>query len=86
MLAPDIPRTPTTVDEFHDRLAAITEGLPRRLRQCAEFVAARSDRIAVSTVADLAAGSGVPPSAVMRFCRIMGFSGYSDMQRLFRRA
>ena len=86
MLAPDPPGPPATVDEFHDRLAAITEGLPRRLRQCAEFVAARSDRIAVSTVADLAAGSGVPPSAVMRFCRIMGFSGYSDMQRLFRRA
>jgi DNA-binding MurR/RpiR family transcriptional regulator len=37
-------------------------------------------------VADLAAGANVPPSAVMRFCQILGFSGFSDMQRLFREA
>jgi DNA-binding MurR/RpiR family transcriptional regulator len=86
MPVPDVLSAPSTLEEFHDRLAAITEGLPKRLRQCAEFVAARSDRIAVSTVADLAAGAGVPPSALMRFCRIMGFTGYSDMQRLFREA
>ena len=86
MPAGEVPSAPATVEEFHDRLAALTEGLPKRLRQCAEFVATRSDRIAVSTVADLAAGAGVPPSALMRFCRIMGFGGYSDMQRLFREA
>jgi DNA-binding MurR/RpiR family transcriptional regulator len=86
MPASDTPDPPATVEQFHDRLAAMTEGLPKRLRQCAEFLAARSDRIAVSTVADLAAGAGVPPSALMRFCRIMGFGGYSDMQRLFREA
>jgi DNA-binding MurR/RpiR family transcriptional regulator len=37
-------------------------------------------------VADLAAGADVPPSALMRFCRLMGFSGFSEMQRLFRDA
>lgn len=77
---------PTTVDEFRDRLTAVTPGLPRRLRQCADHIAAHSDRIAVSTVAELAAGADVPPSAVMRFCQIMGFSGYSEMQKLFRDA
>lgn len=77
---------PASVEEFHDRLAAMMSGLPKRLRQCADFVSVRSDRIAVSTVAELAAGAGVPPSAVMRFCGIMGFAGYSDMQRLFREA
>lgn len=77
---------PTTVDEFRDRLAAVTPDLPKRLRQCAEFIGAQSDRIAVSTVAELATGAGVPPSALMRFCQIMGFSGYSEMQKLFRDA
>jgi DNA-binding MurR/RpiR family transcriptional regulator len=77
---------PTSVEEFRARLAAKIDALPRRLRQCAEHVAAQADRIAVSTVADLAAGADVPPSAVMRFCQIMGFSGYSEMQRLFREA
>lgn len=77
---------PKTVEEFRIRLADEAEGLPKRLRQCAEYIAANTDRIAVSTVADIAAGAQVPPSAVMRFCQIMGFSGFSEMQRLFREA
>ncbi len=77
---------PTTVEEFRARLASTTEGLPRRLRQCADYIAANTDRIAVSTVADLAAGADVPPSALMRFCQILGFSGFSEMQRVFREA
>jgi len=80
------PDAPTTVEAFQQRLAALGDGLPRRLRQCADFIAANTDRIAVSTVADLAAGAGVPPSAVMRFCQTLGFAGFSDMQRLFRDA
>jgi DNA-binding MurR/RpiR family transcriptional regulator len=77
---------PATVEEFRDRLTEIIDDLPKRLRQCADYIGAHTDRIAVSTVADLAAGADVPPSALMRFCQIMGFSGYSEMQRLFREA
>ncbi len=77
---------PTTVDAFRERLIAVTGGLPKRLRQCADYVAQNLDRIAVSTVADIAAGADVPPSAVIRFCQLLGFTGYSDMQRLFRDA
>ena len=77
---------PTSVEEFRVRLAGVSVVLPRRLRQCADFIAANTDRIAVSTVAELAAGADVPPSALMRFCQILGFSGFSEMQRLFREA
>jgi DNA-binding MurR/RpiR family transcriptional regulator len=77
---------PTTVDAFRARLAATIDEMPKRLRQCADYISANTDRIAVSTVADLALGADVPPSAVMRFCQIMGFSGFSEMQRLFRDA
>lgn len=77
---------PATVEEFRDRLTQITADLPRRLRQCAEYIAANTDRIAVSTVAELASGADVPPSALMRFCQILGFSGFSEMQKLFRDA
>jgi DNA-binding MurR/RpiR family transcriptional regulator len=77
---------PKTVEEFRARLAEEAESLPKRLRQCADHIAANTDRIAVSTVADLATGAQVPPSAVMRFCQIMGFTGFSEMQRLFREA
>ena len=85
-LPDDITGPPASVDEFRARLADILDDLPRRLRQCADYIAANTDRIAVSTVAELAAGADVPPSAVMRFCQILGFSGFSEMQRLFREA
>lgn len=77
---------PASVEEFRERLAGVIDSLPRRLRQCADHIAANTDRIAVSTVAELAAGADVPPSALMRFCQILGFSGFSEMQRLFREA
>lgn len=75
---------PESIDSFHARLREISGSLPRRMRECADYLSANGDRIAVSTVAELAEGAGVPPSAMMRFCQILGFSGFSEMQRLFR--
>lgn len=75
---------PHSVEAFRDRLQELHGQLPRRLQQCADHIAAHQDRIALSTVAQVAQAAGVPPSAMMRFCQIMGFSGYAEMQRLFR--
>ncbi|MFT4151303.1 MAG: MurR/RpiR family transcriptional regulator [Paracoccaceae bacterium] len=75
---------PQSIEDFNDRLKTVSAGLPKRMRQCAEYLAENVDRIAVSTVAELAAGADVQPSAMMRFCQILGFSGFSEMQRLFR--
>ena len=75
---------PTSIEGFHRRLQDVSPDLPKRMKQCAEYFAANVDRIAVSTVAELAEGAGVQPSAVMRFCQVMGFAGFSEMQRLFR--
>ena len=80
------PGAPGSLEEFRHRLANVSDSLPKRLRQCADYIAANTDRIAVSTVAELAAGADVPPSALMRFCQILGFSGFSEMQKLFRDA
>ncbi|MBP0616070.1 MurR/RpiR family transcriptional regulator [Jiella mangrovi] len=77
-------RAPASVSELFDRLDGIGASLPKRLVQCAEFLRHNIHLVAVSTVADLAAGAGVQPSAFMRFCQALGFSGYSDMQALFR--
>ena len=81
---PNTLTAPVSINDFRDRLAALAPDLPKRLRQCAEYIAANTDRIAVSTVADMAAGADVPPSALIRFCQIIGFSGFSEMQKLFR--
>lgn len=75
---------PTTVEEFRNRLIAVSETLPKRLRQCADYLSMHTDKIAVSTVAELAMAAGVQPSAFMRFCQLLGFSGFSELQKLFR--
>ena len=77
---------PATIAAFQDRLARLQGTLPKRLQQCADHVSANLDRIAISTVAEVAQGAGVPPSALMRFSQVMGFSGYAELQRLFRSA
>lgn len=88
---PALPPSPTisppaTVEAFRDRLAQFNGQLPRRLQQCADYLADHSEKIALSTVAQIAKGADVPPSAVMRFCQVLGFSGFAELQRLFRSA
>lgn len=79
-------RRPESAEEVRQTVLAIHEGLPRRLRQCADLVLEHPEKIAVSTVADLAAAADVQPSAWIRFCQLIGFSGFSEMQRLYRDA
>jgi DNA-binding MurR/RpiR family transcriptional regulator len=77
---------PADLVALTDRLAALAGHLPRRLQQCADHLAAHPETIALSTVAEVARAAGVPPSAFMRFCKVLGFSGFAEMQRLFRAA
>lgn len=82
-----LPTTPPgDLAALDDRLAALAGRLPRRLQQCADHLAAHPDTIALSTVAEVARAAGVPPSAFMRFCQVLGFSGFAELQRLFRTA
>ena len=78
------PTAPETIEALFRLVANRAETMPKRLRQCADFIAQYPDRVAVSTVAELAAAADVQPSAMMRFCQELGFSGFSQMQRLFR--
>ncbi|MFQ8430537.1 MurR/RpiR family transcriptional regulator [Amaricoccus sp. W119] len=75
---------PATLEELFRLIAERAEAMPKRLRQCADFIAQYPDRVAVSTVAELAAAAEVQPSAMMRFCQELGFTGFTQLQRLFR--
>ena len=77
---------PETIDALFARLHERSPELPKRLRQCAAFVLLNPNRIAVSTVSELAEMAEVQPSAFVRFCQVLGFSGFSELQRLFREA
>lgn len=77
---------PDTVDELRARILQVAGTLPKRLQQVARYVLNNPEKIAVSTVAELAEEADVAPSAFMRFCQALGFSGFSSMQKLFRDA
>lgn len=75
---------PASLDEFHAKLVEISDKLPKKLRLCADYIAKNTEKIAFFTVVDLAEAAAVQPSALIRFCQIMGYSGYTQMQRVFR--
>jgi DNA-binding MurR/RpiR family transcriptional regulator len=74
----------TTVDDFLGRIETEFAALPRQLKQIARYVEQHRDHIALERIQDVAARCEVQPSAVVRFAQRFGFSGWSEMQRIFR--
>jgi DNA-binding MurR/RpiR family transcriptional regulator len=62
------------------------EALPRQLKRVASYMSQQSDRIMVDRISDIARECEVHPSAIVRFSQRFGFSGFSEMQALFRTA
>lgn len=75
---------PSDYAAFRDALERHRGKLPKRLRQCAEYFESHPERVAFETVAQVAEASGVQPSAVIRFAKALEFSGYSELQNVFR--
>jgi len=62
------------------------DALPRQLKRIASYISQQSDRIMVDRISDIARECEVHPSAIVRFSQRFGFSGFSEMQALFRSA
>ncbi|MET1115301.1 MAG: MurR/RpiR family transcriptional regulator [Comamonas sp.] len=58
--------------------------LSRQLKAIARHVEMHRDRLVLDGVQATAEACGVQPSAVVRFAKHFGFSGYSELQALFR--
>ena len=77
-------KPPKTAEEFRTLLLERYDGLSKRLKQVARYVLDEPNELALETLAVIAARCGVQPSAIVRFAQSFGFSGASQMQRLFR--
>lgn len=80
---------PTTIpperfDELTREIANRYDSFSKRLQQIARFALDHPNDLALETIAAIAQRAEVQPSAIIRFAKAMGFSGFSDMQRLFR--
>src|SRR5207344_386216 len=76
------PATP--VDALLARIAAHYDALPRQLKSVAKYVDAHRASLMVDRTGDIAERCGVQPSAVVRFAQRFGYSGFSEMQAVFR--
>lgn len=56
------------------------ENLTESEKRIAEYVLNHSDEIANMRIHELASATGVANSAVIRFCKSLGFSGYSEFK------
>ena len=77
----------TPPDNLESLRSAITnryEELSPRLKQVASFVLDNPNDIALETLAVNAKRCDVQPSTIVRFAKVFGYSGASEMQRLFR--
>lgn len=74
----------TTADELRSRIAAEYERLSVQLKKIARYAEEHGDHIGLEGIQELASQCGVQPSAVIRFAKHFGFSGFSEMQALFR--
>jgi DNA-binding MurR/RpiR family transcriptional regulator len=54
------------------------------LQQIASHALDNPSELALETIAAVSQRAGVQPSSLIRFAKVFGFSGYSDMQRVFR--
>jgi DNA-binding MurR/RpiR family transcriptional regulator len=75
-----------SVDSFLAAVATQFDTLPKQLRAIARHIETNRARMVVTRIADIAGECAVQPSAVTRFAQRFGFSGYSELQELFREA
>jgi DNA-binding MurR/RpiR family transcriptional regulator len=80
-----MPRTtPDTLETLRSEIARRYEELSPRLKQVASYVLDNPNDIALETLAVIAERCNAQPSTIVRFAKVFGYQGASEMQRLFR--
>jgi DNA-binding MurR/RpiR family transcriptional regulator len=75
---------PSDLDTLKELIVKRYDKLSQRLQQVADFIVAQPMFVAVETMSKIANQANVPLSTLSRFANTMGFSGFSQMQALFR--
>lgn len=75
------------VRDFESLAAYLASGevkLPRRLRQVAQFVLNHPEDVAIHSIVELSRMADVPVSTITRFSKELNFSGFPELQAVFR--
>lgn len=76
--------TPRSLEALKAYLIAHRDRFPRRLKQVAGFALDHPREIAFGTAARIAEMAQVQPSTLVRFAQAIGYSGFSDLQKVFQ--
>ncbi len=79
-----MPHSNESFDQLRTRFHEHYEGLSPQLKKIAQFSLDDPNRFALETVVNISAAVGVQPSAMIRFAKSFGYSGFSDLQRVFK--
>jgi DNA-binding MurR/RpiR family transcriptional regulator len=79
-----LDKAPTSLSDLKATITEYHPKLSKRLRQVAEYLLENPSEIAFGTVAVISKNAGVHPSTLVRFANAFGYSGFSEMQRLFQ--
>lgn len=75
---------PRTVEQLLQEISRQFESLSRQLKLIARDVEHNREHLGLDGIQAVAERCGVQPSAVIRFAKHFGFSGFTEMQRIFR--
>lgn len=73
-----------TFEDLRQKIARLHADFSDRLRVIAEFALEHPTEMALGTVAEVAQRAKVQPSAIVRFANALGYSGFTEMQQVFR--
>ena len=73
-----------TAEQTIRRISSEYESLSKQLRVIALHIEKNREHIGIEGIQELANHCGVQPSAVVRFAKHFGFSGFSELQSIFR--
>ena len=75
---------PRTYDELKEAIGRAYPDMSKQLQRIARFALEQPDPLALDTVAAIAKAAHVQPSAMIRFANALGYSGFTEMQQVFR--
>jgi len=75
---------PDNLEHLRSEIARRYDDLSPRLKQVASYVLDNPNEIGLETLAVIADRCDVQPSTIVRFAKVFGYRGASEMQRLFR--
>ncbi len=75
---------PRSYQELRAVLSSGTARLPKKLRQAANHCWQHPTSVALGTVTSVAKQAGVQPSTLVRFAQALGYTGFSDLQDVFK--